>query len=295
MLIELKKSPIFLCFSLLFCSILIALFFTVDNSLSYPSKFFSFPKMGSEGIDKLSLDSIRQTLIGLEDTIIFNLIGRASFPLNSPAYAPNTKNNSSLMELLVKGTEAIQAQGGRYQTPEEVPFFPDRLPSAIVRTNSCSQILPPAPASVSVNKNIWDMYLNQFLPLLAAKGDDGNYALAVSSDIVCLQALSRRIHYGKYVAEVKFRCAPEAYSAAIRTKDTEALMNMLTDKKVEAMVKQRVEKKAMIFGQEVTLSTTCNNSSNYKVNPSLVSRLYNEWVIPLTKDVEVEYLLRRLD
>lgn len=255
--------------------------------------------MGSEGFEKLSLDSIRQTLIGLEDTIIFSLITRAKFPLNSAAYDPNAHKNASfrgsLMEFLAKGAEAVQSQGGRYQTPEEVPFFPDGLPSAIIRASNCSPILPPAAASVSVNKNIWDIYVNQFLPLLAAKGDDGNYALVVASDLVCLQAISRRIHYGKYVAEVKFRGAPEAYTAAIRAKDRDALMNMLTDEKVEAMVKQRVQKKAMVFGQEVTLSVTSNNNgSNYKVDPLLVYRLYDEWIIPLTKEVEVEYLLQRV-
>ena len=50
------------------------------------------------------------------------------------------------------------------------------------------QELPFAAASVSVNKNIWDSYVNQFLPLLASKGDDGNYALSVAADLVCLQA-----------------------------------------------------------------------------------------------------------
>ncbi|XP_021734118.1 chorismate mutase 2-like [Chenopodium quinoa] len=119
--------------------------------------------------------------------------------------------------------------------------------------------------------------------------------LCVASDLACLQVLSRRIHFGKYVAEVKFRSETEAYSAAIRAKVRQRyLMNLLTDSKVEAMVKQRTEKKAKVFGHEVTLNDT-SNSNDYKVDPSLVSRLYDEWVIPLTKDVEVEYLLRRLD
>ena len=33
-----------------------------------------------------------------------------------------------------------------------------------------------------------------------------------------MQALSRRIHYGKLVAEVKFRESPEEYEPAIRAK-----------------------------------------------------------------------------
>ncbi|KAL2939993.1 Chorismate mutase 2 [Bienertia sinuspersici] len=226
--------------------------------------------MGSDGIDNLSLDTIRKTLIGLEDTIIYSLIQRAKFPLNSPAYDSSSSFpgfHGSFIELFIKGNEAVQSQFGRYQSPEEVPFFRDHLPPPLVhRPQNCSQELPASAAAVTVNNNIWDFYVHQYLPLLAAKGDDGNYALSVSSDLVCLQ-------------------------------DKGTLMDLLTDGKVEEMVKQRVEKKAKVYGQEVTLNDTNNiqNNDNNKIDPSLVSRLYDEWVIPFTKDVEVEYLLRRLD
>lgn len=40
---------------------------------------------------------------------------------------------------------------------------------------------------------------------IAAPGDDGNYGSAATIDVLCLQALSKRIHYGKFVAEAKFR------------------------------------------------------------------------------------------
>lgn len=70
-------------------------------------------------------------------------------------------------------------------------------------------------------------------------------------------------------------------------------MKLLTFEKVEEMVKKRVEKKAETFGQEVKCIS--GDEKNYKVDPLLVSRIYGEWLIPLTKLVEVEYLLRRLD
>lgn len=70
-------------------------------------------------------------------------------------------------------------------------------------------------------------------------------------------------------------------------------MRLLTFPNVEEMVRRRVEKKAMIFGQEVNVSDECKGK--YKVDPSVVSRLYVDWVMPLTKHVQVEYLLRRLD
>lgn len=71
-------------------------------------------------------------------------------------------------------------------------------------------------------------------------------------------------------------------------------MKLLTFESVEEMVRKRVKKKAMVFGQEVSLERD-DEKGNYKVDPSIASQLYEKWVIPLTKLVEVEYLLRRLD
>lgn len=75
--------------------------------------------------------------------------------------------------------------------------------------------------------------------------------------------------------------------------DRKALMKLLTDESVEEMVVKRVKRKAMVFGQEVTLDHNVKGKK-YKVDPSVVSLLYQKWIIPLTKIVQVEYLLRRL-
>lgn len=48
-----------------------------------------------------------------------------------------------------------------------------------------------------------------------------------------LQALSKRIHYGKFVAEAKFRANEAAYSALIKARDAEGIMDALTDRAVE--------------------------------------------------------------
>ncbi len=50
------------------------------------------------------------------------------------------------------------------------------------------------------------------------------------------QALSKRIHYGKFVAEAKFRARPQEYARLIRQRDSDALMALLTDEAVEAKV-----------------------------------------------------------
>ncbi|KAJ3679178.1 hypothetical protein LUZ60_017189 [Juncus effusus] len=243
--------------------------------------------------NKLTLGSVREALIKQEDSIIFSLIERAKFPYNSPAYDSSLLGNGvSIAEFYIRETESLQAKVGLYQKPENVPFFPKDLRSSLVGSND-SQVLYLTSSPVSVNEEIWKFYFNELLPLFTENGDDGNYAETVASDLACLQAISRRIHYGKYVAEVKFVDAPNDYSPLIQAKDRDALMKLLTFAAVEEAVKKRVEKKTRVFSQNVTLDE--RNIEKYKVDPVIVSSLYDKWVMPLTKLVEVEYLLLRLD
>ncbi|KAF8009741.1 hypothetical protein BT93_J0665 [Corymbia citriodora subsp. variegata] len=240
---------------------------------------------------EMTLETVRDSLIRQEDTIIFSLIERAKYPINVGAY-DKTKTaipecSDSLVEFIVKETEATHAKCGRYENPEEHPFFPDGLPTSLVPAFNYPKILHPVAGSINVNSTIWEVYFTQLLPLITVPGDDGNYASTAVSDLACLQALSRRIHYGKFVAEVKFKDAPQEYESPIRSQDRDALMKLLR-------VKKRVAKKTMLFGQEVSLGDNYDEKK-LKIDPAVVSRLYEEWVMPLTKLVEVEYLLRRLD
>lgn len=72
-------------------------------------------------------------------------------------------------------------------------------------------------------------------------------------------------------------------------------MQLLTYESVETAIKQRVEAKAKIFGQEVKIGEDDGAPPVYKIQPSVVAELYDNWIMPLTKEVQVEYLLRRLD
>ncbi|KAL7122281.1 hypothetical protein ACP275_01G035300 [Erythranthe tilingii] len=231
-------------------------------------------EMGSQGkyIDSLlNLESLRKSLVRQEDTIIFCLIERSKYPINLPLYdddvtIPCASPPSSLFHFFLKESESLQAK-----------------------------VLHPQGACININEKILNLYLKNLLPLIATKGDDGNYTATAASDLDCLQALSRRIHFGKFVAEVKFRNAPDDYVPAIRAKDRDGLMKLLTFESVEEVIKKRVEKKATVFGQDVVDLEQNNYHGKFKVDPSVVARLYGDWVIPLTKFVQVEYLLRRLD
>ncbi|KAE9588985.1 hypothetical protein Lal_00012547 [Lupinus albus] len=248
-----------------------------------------------------TLDSVRDVLVREEDSIIFGLIERAKFPLNANTYTQNYSNipsfGASLLNFVVINTEAVQAKGGRYKNPEENPFFPEKLPPSLVKPYPFTQFLHAGASSININKCIWKFYIDKLLiQWFDSLGDDGNYAQTAASDLSLLQAISRRIHYGKFVAEVKFRESPKKYEPLIRAKDKEGLMKLLTVKSVEEMVIKRVEKKAMVYGKDVTLNNDDKkNETKYKVDPLVVSTLYKKWLIPLTKDAEVEYLLQRLD
>jgi len=83
-------------------------------------------------------------------------------------------------------------------------------------------------------------------------------------------------------------------------------MALLTDVKVEQKVVERVYLKAQTFGQDIQTpdgpaaaaaprSSSPNGEPHFKVQPRVLADMYEELVMPLTKDVQVAYLLRRLD
>ncbi|KAK6129211.1 hypothetical protein DH2020_037041 [Rehmannia glutinosa] len=247
-----------------------------------------------------TLDGIRNSLIRQEDSIIFSLVERAQFCYNEETYDPNAFAmdgfHGSLVEYMVKETEKLHGKVGRYKSPDEHPFFPNDLPEPLLPPLEYPRVLHPSADSININSQVWDMYFKNLLPRLVKKGDDGNYGSAATCDTICLQALSKRIHYGKFVAEAKFRASPDVYKPAIKAQDRARLMDLLTYPAVEEAIKNRVEMKTRTYGQELTVNGNADNTDPvYKINPSLVADVYGDWIMPLTKQVQVEYLLRRLD
>ncbi|GMY25908.1 chorismate mutase 3, chloroplastic [Fagus crenata] len=248
----------------------------------------------------LTLDCIRHSLIQQEDSIIFSLLERSQFCYNADTYDRDAFHkdgfHGSLVEFMVRETEKLHAQVGRYKSPDEHPFFPADIPEPMLPPLQYPQVLHLCADSISINNKVWNMYFRDLLPRFVKAGDDGNCGSAAVCDTLCLQALSKRIHYGKFVAEAKFRESPAVYEDAIRSQDRAQLMELLTYETVETSVKKRVEMKAKTFGQDVMGNQEEDvDRPEYKIKPSLVANLYGEWIMPLTKQVQVEYLLRRLD
>ncbi|CAM6097571.1 unnamed protein product [Calypogeia fissa] len=246
---------------------------------------------------ELKLPSIRESLIRQEDSIIYNLLERAQYKINPPTYDANRFTipgfEGSLVEYLLQETERLHAKVRRYNSPDEHPFFPDGLPGSLLPEMQYPKVLHKAADQININPLVWKMYFDDLLPGLAAPGDDGNYGSTATSDVLCLQSLSKRIHFGKFVAEAKYRESPNVFNPHIRAQDEEALYQLITFESVELNVQRRVENKAATYGQEVVIEGA--RPQTLKIDPKLVGKLYWEWVMPLTKKVQVEYLLHRLD
>lgn len=198
---------------------------------------------------------------------------------------------------MLSETERLHSLVRRYDAPDEYPFFPQVLQRPMMAPLRYPKILHEN--NVNVNSIIKDKYIKEILPEACrdfGRTDRGetkeNYGSAATCDIACLQALSRRIHFGKYVAESKFRKETDRFVALIKAEDRTGIDAAITDAKVEQKVLERLRLKAKTYGTDP--STANDGTDTGKINIDAVVKMYAQVVIPLTKVVEVEYLMQRL-
>lgn len=267
--------------------------------------------MSRDESDRLSLDNIRASLIRQEDSIIFGLIERAQYKANEKVYSPGAVEvpcyrangeRTSMLEFMLRESEQLGGKIRRYTSPDEHAFYPDSLPMLVIGSMEYDTPLHPAAELININERIMKMYVDDLLPALCETGDDNNYGSTGLADVTNLQTISKRIHYGKFVAESKFQARSEEFSALIKAQDAAGLMELLTFKAVEDRVVRRVTNKAATYGQDISEDLPDGAAKLgegpdlvYKVKPSQIGELYRKWIMPMTKDVQVEYLLRRLD
>ena len=176
-------------------------------------------------------------------------------------------------------------------SPEEHAFFPEELPEPILElTNNYKYYLKPN--SINFNSRIKALYEGIILPLICEEGDDQNYGSTATCDIHILQSLSKRVHYGKYVAEVKYQQETEKFEKAILERDSDALMQYITNQEVEDRLLERILVKASTYGQDIVGAGS--RATQFKVEPQVIVDLYKNFLIPITKDIEVDYLLQRM-
>lgn len=238
---------------------------------------------------ELHLENIRSVLIRLEETIIFGLIERAQFKQNPIVYrrAAIDGLDEALVDYLLHETERIHARMRRYTSPDEHPFFQD-LPAPVLPALRYDDN-PLQPNRLNLNSRIRAEYETFVIPRVCDAGDDGQYGSSAVSDVSNLQALSKRIHYGKFVAESKYRRRPAEFEELAHAADRDGLLAAVTDLEVERQVVERVGRKAETYGLSLV-----EQGASPKIDPGAVVQLYAEWIIPLNKHVQVEYLLERV-
>lgn len=155
--------------------------------------------------------------------------------------------------------EKLHSAVRRYESPEEHAFFPHLLPE---RNDSMDHLdypdlLSNDPAINALNWNpiLYEKYINVIVPAISANGDDEQYGSTCVTDTAALQALSKRIHYGKFVAESKYLSNPEGFQKLVDAGDADGVMELLTNAKVEEQVLTRARLKATTYGREPMLSS----------------------------------------
>ncbi len=242
--------------------------------------------------EQLLLENIRGVLARIEETILFALLERAQFRHNAIIYDADTQEittplqGQSLVGYFLHETEKLHAKLRRYTSPDEHPFFDD-LPEPILPELRYDEN-PLVDNDVNVNDRLRRIYEQKIVPRVCREGDDQQYGSSAVCDVACLQVLSHRVHYGKFVAESKYRADPNRLLPAIDAQDADALMNLITDEGVEEHVLRRLRLKA---------ETYCGDFDDPDSDPVLEAEtaveIYRRWIIPLNKQVQVLYLMQR--
>lgn len=247
----------------------------------------------------LDLVNIRHALIRMEDTIVFGLIERSQFFSSPSVYEPNKFHipefDGSFLDWGLQQMEKTHSQIRRYEAPDELPFFPSVLLPSLLPPVHYPKVLASYTDEINVNQEILEFYVKEIVPQVSCKAGDQleNLGSVQVCDIDCLQAISRRIHFGKFVAEAKYQADKELYNKLIIEKDIPQIEASITNSAVEETILVRLIEKGKSYGVDPSMKYSQNPQS--KVEPEIIAKLYKDYIIPLTKKVEVDYLLRRLE
>lgn len=210
------------------------------------------------------------------------MIERVQFPLNRPIYEPGgvkiPGSDLSLVDWFLFQHERIDSALRRYQSPDEYPFFPDAVQPAILAPIDYPRLLHPN--DVNLNPTIKRQYIEDILPACCAninrepRGEaEENYGSSATCDVSLLQALSRRIHYGKFVAEAKFLAETDRFVKLIKENDIAGIAAAITHSAQEEKVLGRLRLKAATYGTDPDPQCT-SELDKPKINVDAVVNMY---------------------
>jgi len=122
------------------------------------------------------------------------------------------------------------------------------------------------------------LYVNTLLPVLCAPGNDIDRRKCIAADANCMNALVQRLNLSVHVAALKLEEIPEALRMPLQKRDTVLLEEAITNHTVEAEVIARI------------LDMTRDQHASAEL-PDRIARLYAEWIIPISRKIQVHDLL----
>ncbi|KAI0080220.1 chorismate mutase [Panus rudis PR-1116 ss-1] len=246
-----------------------------------------------------NLVQIRDILAQLEAPIISALTERYNLATPPGLYGSNGSNLRKFLE----AREIVSAASGRYDYGRlEYPYtLPAITPDKATKTNT----FPPGrfhQDKFTGNQELFDFYIQTLVPLFngassvffhldnSTKNNDATLNL----DATLLELISHRSHIGKVVAETKFASNVTVFTDLIHKKDTTAIRTLLTNTTQEAGVLAQAATASAAFSNAWTQAGAIEATSFGGNVQNATAKLFRA-LIDITTDIEVQYILARLD
>lgn len=221
--------------------------------------------------------SIRPGLDILANEILISLKKRTRFKTNPEVYVPGlvvSSPNVSLLQFELGRVETMHAELGRYTYADQESFTDVASVESVISRAAPESPIQRMPSGVGTR--ILEYYQG-WVNVGCETGSDANtFGETVTADVVALLAIMERINLGKYVAESKYLVAPEPFHEA--GYDRDAILDLIVRKDREGQVFEIARQLA----------------DNYAFDQEQAVQLF-EFMVEVTKDVEVDYIRRRLN
>ena len=220
--------------------------------------------------------ALRPGLDILASEIVISLKKRSRYKQNLEIYRPGLvigHDDLSLLEYELARMEELHAELGRYTYASQEAFTDVRHVPLIIRRQPL-----PCPIynfATNLGPETIRFYLGWIETYCPAGSDSDTYGETVTTDVAALLNLFERINLGKYVAECKYKEAPERYRKT--GGDPAIIERILADSEREA----KVVEMAMRMAEQ------------YDFDPAQARHVF-EWLIRITLRVEIQYIKNRL-
>lgn len=225
---------------------------------------------------------VRDFLEALEYDVVTQLIIRGQYAFNPQVYEQGDLDDMLLHHEIGYSNPRFR----RYAHPTERPFN-EKLEPPAAEKRVFKDVHLDDYKLIRMSAKIMDGYMG-LLPNLCLEEDDEQHGSSVEHDIPALMTIATRIHSGIYVAEMKYLNNPELFDSLIASRDRDELLKEIRDKPQEDNVLERVHEEV------ISQNKGRENKSRFRtIQPEVVVDLFRDAIIPLTKEVQLLYLLNR--